>query len=328
MVQESHLENTLKEMFSNLKFTAEPAGLYDPLRYMIEIGGKRIRPRLCLLTYSLFKDEFTEEILSPAAAIEVFHSFTLIHDDIMDKADVRRGVPTVYKKWNENTAILSGDVMSIESYKMLAKAPAAVLPEALRLFSTTAAEVCEGQQYDMDFENMAQVPMADYMKMIGLKTAVLIACSAKIGALIGGASSEKADLLYRFGYDLGLAFQITDDWLDTFGDTRIFGKAIGGDILNNKKTWLMIQAQNNASPAELEALAAAMEMPISTDEEKAAKIAAVKDLYAQLGVEQQAKEEIVRLHNQAMEYVDSLGLTEEKQEAIRHYAETLLGRSK
>ena len=328
MVQESHLENTLKEMFSNLKFTAEPAGLYDPLRYMIEIGGKTIRPRLCLLTYSLFKDEFTEEILSPAAAIEVFHSFTLIHDDIMDKADVRRGVPTVYKKWNENTAILSGDVMSIESYKMLAKAPAAVLPEALRLFSTTAAEVCEGQQYDMDFENMAQVPMADYMKMIGLKTAVLIACSAKMGALIGGASSEKADLLYRFGYDLGLAFQITDDWLDTFGDTRIFGKAIGGDILNNKKTWLMIQAQNNASPAELEALAAAMEMPISTDEEKAAKIAAVKDLYAQLGVEQQAKEEIVRLHNQAMEYVDSLGLTEEKQDAIRHYAETLLGRSK
>ena len=328
MVQEAHLENTLKEMFSNLKFTAEPAGLYDPLRYMIEIGGKRIRPRLCLLTYSLFKDEFTEEILSPAAAIEVFHSFTLIHDDIMDKADVRRGVPTVYKKWNENTAILSGDVMSIESYKMLAKAPAAVLPEALRLFSTTAAEVCEGQQYDMDFENMAQVPMADYMKMIGLKTAVLIACSAKMGALIGGASSEKADLLYRFGYDLGLAFQITDDWLDTFGDTRIFGKAIGGDILNNKKTWLMIQAQNNASPAELEALAAAMEMPISTDEEKAAKIAAVKDLYAQLGVEQQAKEEIVRLHNQAMEYVDSLGLTEEKQDAIRHYAETLLGRSK
>ena len=328
MVQEAHLENTLKEIFSNLKFTAEPAGLYDPLRYMMKIGGKRIRPRLCLLTYSLFKDEFTEEILSPAAAIEVFHSFTLIHDDIMDKADVRRGVPTVYKKWNENTAILSGDVMSIESYKMLAKAPAAVLPEALRLFSTTAAEVCEGQQYDMDFENMAQVPMADYMKMIGLKTAVLIACSAKMGALIGGASSEKADLLYRFGYDLGLAFQITDDWLDTFGDTRIFGKAIGGDILNNKKTWLMIQAQNNASPAELEALAAAMEMPISTDEEKAAKIAAVKDLYAQLGVEQQAKEEIVRLHNQAMEYVDSLGLTEEKQEAIRHYAETLLGRSK
>ena len=328
MTQEIHLENTLKEMFSNLKFTAEPAGLYDPLRYMIEIGGKRIRPRLCLLAYSLFKDEFTEEILSPAAALEVFHSFTLIHDDIMDKADVRRGVPTVYRKWDENTAILSGDVMSIESYKMIAKAPAAVLPEVLKLFSNTAAEVCEGQQYDMDFENMAQVPMDEYLKMIGLKTAVLIACAAKMGALIGGASSEEADLLYKFGYDIGLAFQITDDWLDTYGDPKVFGKAIGGDILNNKKTWLMIKAQNNAAPAELEALAAAMGMPIATDEEKAAKIAAVKDLYAQLGVEQQAKEEIVRLHNQAMESVEKLGLTSEKKEALVRYAETLLGRNK
>ena len=328
MVQESHLENTLKEMFSNLKFTAEPAGLYDPLRYMMEIGGKRIRPRLCLLTYSLFKNGFTEEILSPAAALEVFHSFTLIHDDIMDKADVRRGVPTVYKKWDENTAILSGDVMSIESYKMLAKAPAAVLPEALRLFSTTAAEVCEGQQYDMDFEDMSRVPMDDYLKMIGLKTAVLIACSAKMGALIAGADSRTCDVLYRFGYDLGLAFQIADDWLDTFGDPKVFGKAIGGDILNNKKTWLMIKAQSNASEKELEALESAMTMPIDTDEEKTSKIAAVKELYAQLGVEQQAKEEIMRLHTQAMEYVSSLGLTDENNEALRHYAETLLGRRK
>ena len=328
MVQEAHLENTLKEMFSNLNFTAEPAGLYDPLRYMMEIGGKRIRPRLCLLAYSLFKDGFTEEILSPAAALEVFHSFTLIHDDIMDKADVRRGVPTVYRKWDENTAILSGDVMSIESYKMIAKAPAAVLPEVLKLFSNTAAEVCEGQQYDMDFENMELVPMTDYLKMIGLKTAVLIACAAKMGALIGGASSEEAELLYKFGYDIGLAFQITDDWLDTYGDPKEFGKAIGGDILNNKKTWLMIKAQNNASPAELKGLAAAMEMPIATDEEKSAKIAAVKDLYAQLDVEQQAKEEIVRLHNQAMEHVDLLGLTSEKQDVLKHYAETLLSRKK
>ena len=328
MVQEAHLENTLKEIFSNLKFTAEPAGLYDPLRYMMKIGGKRIRPRLCLLAYSLFKDDFTEEILSPAAALEVCHSFTLIHDAIMDKADVRRGVPTVYKKWDENTAILSGDVMSIESYKMIAKAPAAVLPEVLKLFSNTAAEVCEGQQYDMDFENMTHVPMDEYLKMIGLKTAVLIACAAKMGALIGGASAEEAELLYKFGYDIGLAFQITDDWLDTYGDPKVFGKAIGGDILNNKKTWLMIKAQNNASPAELNALAAAMDMPISTDAEKAAKIAAVKNLYAQLGVEQQAKEEIVRLHNQAMEYVDSLSMTAEKQDALKHYAETLLGRNK
>ena len=188
MIPEKFIDEAIKELFANLKFTAEPAGLYDPLRYMMEIGGKRIRPRLCLTAYSIFKDEFNEEILAPAAALEVFHSFTLIHDDIMDKADVRRGVPTVYRKWDENTAILSGDVMSIESYKLLAKAPAAVLPAALELFSKTAAEVCEGQQYDMDFEDMESVPMEDYLKMIGLKTGVLIACSAKIGALVGAAS--------------------------------------------------------------------------------------------------------------------------------------------
>ena len=191
MIQEIHIEEALKEMFANLKFTAEPAGLYDPLRYMIEIGGKRIRPRLCLTAYALYKDSLSEEILSPAAAVEVFHSFTLIHDDIMDKADVRRGVPTVYRKWDENTAILSGDVMSIESYRMIAKAPAKTVPAVLELFSTTAAQVCEGQQYDMDFEEQEDVPMTDYMKMIGLKTAVLIACSAQMGALIAGATEAQ-----------------------------------------------------------------------------------------------------------------------------------------
>ena len=242
MIQETHIDAALKELFDNLTFTAEPAGLYDPLRYMIQIGGKRIRPRLCLTSYALYKDSFSEEILTPAAAIEVFHSFTLIHDDIMDKADVRRGVPTVYRKWDENTAILSGDVMSIESYKMIAKAPAHVLPQALDLFSQTAAEVCEGQQYDMDFEKVDIVPMSDYLKMIGLKTAVLIACAAKLGAIIAEAPANECDLLYKYGYDIGLAFQVADDWLDTYADPKVFGKAIGGDILNNKKNWLTTRA--------------------------------------------------------------------------------------
>ena len=191
MITQQQIEATLKAMFEDLTFRQEPEGLYDPLRYMIKIGGKRVRPRLCLTVFSLFKDEFTQEILSPAAALEVFHSFTLIHDDIMDKADVRRGVPTVYKKWDENTAILSGDVMSIESYRLIAKAPAKALPKVLELFSVTAAQVCEGQQYDMDFENLEQVEMEDYMKMVGLKTAVLIACSAKMGALIADAPQQK-----------------------------------------------------------------------------------------------------------------------------------------
>ena len=327
MIIETHIETAIKELFGQLKFTAEPAGLYDPLRYMMEIGGKRIRPRLCLTTYALYKDEFSEEILSPAAALEVFHSFTLIHDDIMDKAPVRRGVPTVYKKWDENTAILSGDVMSIESYKLIAKAPASVLPQALELFSTTAAEVCKGQQYDMDFENMESIPMADYLKMIGLKTAVLIACSAKMGAIIAGASQRDCDLLYKFGYDLGLAFQIADDWLDTYGDPAVFGKSIGGDILNNKKTWLLTRAFEKAGDMK-EELLAAMDMPMVTDEEKTAKISAVKGIYDVLGIGEEAKQEIVRLHSQAMESVAALELPAEAATLLHNYASKLIGRNK
>ena len=324
---ENHIENAVNELFANLKFTAEPAGLYDPLRYMMEIGGKRIRPRLCLLAYSLFKEEMNQSILGPAAALEVFHSFTLIHDDIMDKADVRRGVPTVYRKWDENTAILSGDVMSIESYKLLAQAPAEVLPKALELFTTTAAEVCEGQQYDMDFEDMESVPMEDYLKMIGLKTAVLIACSAKMGALIGGADDRTCNLLYRFGYDLGLAFQIADDWLDTYSDPKVFGKAIGGDILNNKKSWLMTRAFEKAGERRPELLEA-MAMPIETDEEKAAKISKVIGIYDSLGIGEDAKNEIIKLHAQALAHVETLDLRPEAAIALENYAKNLIGRTK
>ena len=328
MIQENHIDQALKELFDNLTFTPEPAGLYDPLRYMIQIGGKRIRPRLCLTAYALYKDQFTEEILTPAAAIEVFHSFTLIHDDIMDKADVRRGVPTVYRKWDENTAILSGDVMSIESYKMIAKAPASSLPQVLGLFNKTAAEVCEGQQYDMDFEDMDFVPMTDYMKMIGMKTAVLIACAAKMGALIAEAPAESCDLLYRYGYDLGLAFQVADDWLDTYADPKVFGKAIGGDILNNKKNWLTTRAFEKASGQLREDLLAAMKMPVETDEQKAEKIAAVKDIYAALEIGEEAKQEIIRLHAQAMGYIAQLGLAPEKAALLENYAKKLIGRTK
>ena len=324
---ENHIENAVKELFANLRFEEEPRGLYDPLRYMMEIGGKRIRPRLCLLAYLLYKKELNEEIINPAAAIEVFHSFTLIHDDIMDKADVRRGVPTVHKKWNDNTAILSGDVMSIESYRLLAKAPASALPEALKLFSKTAAQVCEGQQYDMDFENLESVPMEDYLKMIGLKTAVLIACAAKMGALIGGASEEECNLLYQFGYDLGLAFQIADDWLDTYSDPKVFGKATGGDILNNKKSWLLTRTFEKIGDRRPELLQA-MEMPIETEEQKAAKIEKVIGIYDSLGVGEEAKEEIIRLHSQALAHISALNIEAEGAEALENYAKKLIGRTK
>ena len=327
MATENHIESAVKELFENLRFTEEPCGLYDPLRYMMEIGGKRIRPRLCLLTYSLFKNDMPDEVLGPAAALEVFHSFTLIHDDIMDKADVRRGVPTVYRKWDENTAILSGDVMSIESYKLIAKAPATVLPQALNLFSTTAAQVCEGQQYDMDFENLESVPMQDYLKMIGLKTAVLIACSAKMGALIAGASEKECDMLYRYGYDLGLAFQIADDWLDTYSDPKVFGKAIGGDILNNKKSWLMTKAFEKIGDRRAELLDA-MAMPIETEEQKAAKIEKVIGIYDSLNIGEEAKEEIKRLHGQALDNIAALNLDPQGAASLENYAKKLIGRTK
>ena len=325
MIAESIIENTLKEMFGNISFPKEPAGLYDPLRYMIEIGGKRIRPRLCLLAYSLYKDYFDDGILKPASAIEVFHSFTLIHDDIMDKADVRRGVPTVYRKWDENTAILSGDVMSIESYKLIAHAPVKTLPQVLALFSETAAQVCEGQQFDMDFETRNDVAMEEYMKMIGYKTAVLIACSAKMGAIIAGASQKDCDLLYSFGYDLGLAFQIADDWLDTYSDPKVFGKATGGDIVNNKKTWLLIKAIEKGGKEEL---LEAMAMPVDTVEQKNAKISRVKGIYDRLGVGDDAKAEIARLHGNAMEYAEKLETGGIRYEMLHRYANNLLGRKK
>ena len=321
------LDRFVENGLAALNLRQEPEELYEPIEYMVSIGGKRLRPELCLLTYNLFSDKIEKSILYPALALEIFHGFTLIHDDIMDKAPVRRGVPTVYKKWNENTAILSGDVMSIESYKLLAKAPAAVLPVALELFSKTAAEVCEGQQYDMDFENMESVPMEDYLKMIGLKTAVLIACSAKMGALIAGASEQECDLLYRFGYDLGLAFQIADDWLDTYGDVKIFGKAIGGDILNNKKTWLLTRAFEKAGDLRPRLLAA-MDMPVESEEQKALKISEVTAIYELLGLGNEAKEEIARLHGQALDYVVQLGLAPEAGTLLKDYAAKLIGRNK
>ena len=218
MITEALIDTTVKKMFAGIEFPAEPAGLYDPLRYMIEIGGKRIRPRLCLTAYSIFRDSIANEVLEPARALEVFHTFTLLHDDIMDRSPLRRGKPTVWKKWDEDTAILSGDVMQIDAYKRIATAPSDKLEAVLELFSKTAAEVCEGQQYDMEFERVPQVSMEEYCKMIGLKTAVLLACSAKMGALLAGASEKDSEAMYRYGYELGMAFQVADDYLDAFGD--------------------------------------------------------------------------------------------------------------
>lgn len=326
MITESQIDRIVAEMFRNISFTSEPKGLYDPLRYMIEIGGKRLRPKLCLTAYSFFDDKFGEEILSPAAALEVFHSFTLMHDDIMDRSPLRRGMPTVWTKWNESTAILSGDVMLIDAYERIAKAPEKVSGKVMNLFFRTTVEVCEGQQYDMDFESQDIVSMSDYNRMIGLKTAVLLGCSAKIGALIGGASDKAADALYNYGYELGMAFQIADDYLDAFGDEKVFGKPIGGDIVNSKKSWLTVRAVEKANDKKgfLDAFA----LPAGTEAQKAAKIATVKQLYITLGVDKDAKDAIIHFTSRAMDAVSDAGLDRDRLDILGSFAEKLVGRAR
>ena len=323
MINDSVLDKAIADLFQNIEFQAEPSGLYDPLRYMVSIGGKRIRPRLCLTTYGVYSQEFTQSILQPAAGLEVFHTFTLIHDDIMDRSPLRRGHDTVWKKWSEDTAILSGDVMCIDAYKRVAQAPAAVLPQALELFSRTAAEVCDGQQMDMDFEKRGIVPMEDYMRMIGLKTGVLIACSAQMGALIAGADEHSQKCLYGFGYDLGLAFQVADDYLDAYGDEKVFGKPIGGDILNCKKSWLTIRAQEKGAEGIIEALNA----PVVTEEEKAAKIARVKTLYDSVGVAEDARKAIGDLSTRAVFKGTDARMGGDGQQALKDFAQSLVGRT-
>ena len=319
MITQDNINGTVNSLFDGIEFTREPEGLYDPLRYMIAIGGKRIRPKLCLTTYALYKESFTEEIMEPAAGLEVFHTFTLIHDDMMDKSPLRRGSETVWVKWNPDTAILSGDVMCIDSYRRMSKAPRAVLPEVLDLFSRTAAEVCEGQQYDMEFETVPSVPMQDYMKMIGLKTAVLIACAAKMGALIAGAPAKDGEALYDYGFKLGLAFQVADDYLDAYGDKEVFGKPIGGDILNGKKSWLTVRLQEKLT--DLSEVDAAFALPAGEE-----KIAAVKAIYDREGVPAEAQAEILRLHGEALQAIAAF--SPERQALLKDFAEQLIGRAK
>lgn len=326
MISEKQICEQVKMMFKDIEFTREPKGLYDPLRYMIEIGGKRVRPSLCLTTYSFFRDEFDEGIISPATALEVFHSFTLMHDDIMDHSPLRRGMPTVWKKWNEDTAILSGDVMLIDAYRRISKAPHEVLGRVMSLFSTTAAQVCDGQQYDMDFESESEVPMEDYRKMIGLKTAVLLACSAEMGAIIGGASEEVCKALYNYGYELGMAFQVADDYLDAFGDEKVFGKPIGGDIVNGKKSWLTVRTLEKTDDRE-GFLKAFGELADDSDSREA-KIGKVKKYYTDCAVDSDAKIEIAGFTWKALEAVSNIGLKPENIEMLRNFAEKLVGRAR
>lgn len=313
-----------KTLFS-LELEKEPKELYGPIAYILSIGGKRIRPKMCLATYSLFSSKVDRDILYPAIALDVFHAFTLIHDDIMDKADMRRGQLTIHKKWNDNIAILSGDVMSIQAYEYMAYAPQEVLPAVMKVFTKTAIEVCEGQQYDMNFEDSPFITMEDYLKMIGLKTAVLIACSAKIGALIGGASEAQAQALYDFGYQLGIAFQITDDYLDVYADPNVFGKNVGGDITNNKKSWLLVKTMKEACGEDKEELNAILALPEECAQEK---ISRMKALYAKLDIASAAEEEIEKYYSAALASLDKLDLDQEKRDIMEEFAHQIVKRQK
>lgn len=247
------IHNIVSQAITKIGWGIEPLGLYAPIDYVLALGGKKIRPALMLMSANLFDDDI-QAAINPAIGIEIFHNFTLLHDDIMDKAPLRRNKPSVHIKWDENTAILSGDAMLIKAYQFMVDLPNDKLAEGLAIFSQTALEVCEGQQYDVDFETRNDVSVDEYLNMIRLKTAVLLAASLQIGAIIGGANKENAQLLYDFGINIGLAFQLKDDLLDVYGNPSSFGKQIGGDIVSNKKTFLLINALNNSSAQNNEAL--------------------------------------------------------------------------
>lgn len=325
MLNLNEIGQLVEKTLFTLELEKEPKELYGPIAYILSIGGKRIRPKMCLATYSLFSNKVDRDILYPAIALDVFHAFTLIHDDIMDKADMRRGQLTIHKKWNDNIAILSGDVMSIQAYEYMAYAPQEVLPAVMKVFTKTAIEVCEGQQYDMNFEDTPFITMDDYLKMIGLKTAVLIACSAKIGALIGGASEAQAQALYDFGYQLGIAFQITDDYLDVYADPNVFGKNIGGDITNNKKSWLLVKTMKDAQGEDKEELNAILALSEGCAEEK---ISRMKALYAKLDIASAAEEEIEKYYSAALASLDKLDLDQEKRDIMEEFAHQIVKRQK
>ncbi|MDO4461316.1 MAG: polyprenyl synthetase family protein [Bacteroidia bacterium] len=307
-----------------IQFKKEPRNLYAPIIYSLSLGGKRLRPLMCVATCSLFRDDCSVA-RNAAMAIEMFHNFTLLHDDVMDNSQMRRGQPTVHAKWDANTAILSGDQMLIEAYKLISDvdSPAATL--ILDVFNKTATEVCEGQQYDMDFEKQDNVSVDQYMEMIRLKTAVLLAASIKIGALVGGANINDTNALYDFGINIGLAFQLQDDYLDVYGDEKTFGKPIGGDIIEGKKTFLLITALQDASSAQKKKL---LHWLSTGNANRSEKIAAVTNLYNKIGVKEKTERKIDELLNKAMRMLSAMEISAEGKRFMADFVNMLVKRNR
>lgn len=324
MLSFSEYLNRVNDAVSHIEYPASPWGLYEPIAYTMSLGGKRIRPSLVLMSCDAFGGD-VESAVAPAIGLEMFHNFTLLHDDVMDKADIRRGKPTVHVKWNDNTAILSGDAMLTIATQYIAKAPAAVMAQAMSLYNKTAMEIYEGQQYDMEFEQRMDVTVDEYIDMIRLKTSVLLGCACKMGAIIAGASSEDAERIYRFGELVGLAFQLQDDLLDVYGDEKTFGKAIGGDILNNKKTFMLISALELAKGETYDELTAWIN---AENPDKQAKIAGVTAIYTSTGVKRIAEERIASYTENALSILDEIDMPEDGKQAFRAFADMLMNRKK
>lgn len=324
MLTSQDILNKINQYLDNMAYDRKPASLYSPIRYALSMGGKRIRPVLMLLAYNLFKDD-PESILMPACALETYHNYTLLHDDLMDNADVRRGKPTVHRKWDANTAILSGDSMLVLAYQRMAQVPADKLKPILDLFTETALEIGEGQQYDMDFESRTDVTEDEYIEMIRLKTSVLLACAVKMGAILAGASQEDADNLYHFGEQVGLAFQLQDDLLDVYGDPKVFGKAIGGDITSNKKTYMLINAYQRADETQKESLRQWIE---AREFDKQEKITAVTELYNQIGIRKLCEEKINHYFAQSEKFLAKVNVPEERKEQLHLFTLKMMKRDK
>ena len=312
----------VNDFLDNLKYDRKPSGLYDPVKYVLSMGGKRIRPVLMLLSYGLFKDD-VESVLMPACALETYHNYTLLHDDLMDNADMRRGHETVHRKWDANTAILSGDSMLVLAYERMAKCNPVYLSDVLHTFTETALEIGEGQQYDMEFETRNDVTEDEYIEMIRLKTSVLLACAQKIGAILAGASKQDQDNLYKFGEQIGLAFQLQDDYLDVYGDPKVFGKKVGGDIICNKKTYMLINAYNRADVEQRRELQHWMEAETFNSDEK---VAAVTAIYNKVGVDKLAIEKIAYYFEESKKYLDAVQVSDERKAELRLYAQKMMHR--
>ena len=316
------LQQLVTGALAKKKYGHTPVELYDPIDYIMSLGGKRLRPCLLLMACDMFGGN-VEQAVQPALAIEVFHNFTLMHDDIMDKAPLRRGKPTVHEKWNTNIAILAGDVMMVEANKLIMQVDNSILRQVLDVFNNTAVGVCEGQQIDMNFETLNTVSIDEYINMIRLKTAVLLGGTLQIGAIIGGASVRDAELLYNFGEQLGIAFQLQDDILDVYGDPEKFGKQVGGDILSNKKTYLLIKALELAQGENLNQL---NHWLAATSYNPAEKVNAVKGIYNQLSIRAHAEDEMNKYAQMAMQNLESINLSDERKSILKEFADMLLVR--